>query len=234
MPHYPHSLSRFFTLQNQIKIGTGILLLAFLGVAFTFLSGLHQMLAIVSWNAQAHEATNRLNAVDRKLLDETIKDKASALLLESLLDDVTKLDKLMGAEAKLHLAQFQSSLDNWHGPVAGETAGKLRAQVRELLQAHSQLVTQKQAEAEQLNQRLVITSFALCGLISTLLLIFSGRLTRYITEPTQQMLVAMERVALGEVAPKVAEGQANEFGQMARAFNEMAAKISERQAASRY
>lgn len=233
MPHSSQSLSRFFTLQNQIKIGTGLLLLAFLGVAFTFLSGLHQMLAIVSWNAQAHEATNRLNAVDRKLLDETVKDKASALMLESLLDDVTKLDELLGVEAKPRLAQFHSLLDNWHGQATGETAGKLRGQVRELLQAHSQLVAQKQAEAERLNQRLLVTSLALCALIGTLLLVFSGRLTRHITEPTQQMLVAMERVALGEVAPRVADGQANEFGQMARAFNHMATKISERQTRNR-
>ena len=229
-----HSLSRFFTLHNQIKIGTGVLLLAFFGVAFTFLSGLHQMLAIVSWNAQAHEATNHLNAVDRKLLDETVKEKASALMLESLLDDVVKLNKLLDAETKPRLAQFQSLLDGWHGASAtSETATKLRGQVREMLQAHSQLVTQKQAEAERLNQRLLMTSLALCGLIGTLLLIFSGRLTRHITEPTQQMLVAMERLALGEIAPKVAEGNINEFGQMARAFNHMAAKISERQTRNR-
>ncbi len=228
-----HLLSRLFTLQNQIKIGTGLLLLAVLCATFTFLGGLHQMLAIVSWNAQAHEATNRLNAVDRKLLDDPLKDKASLMLLESLRDDVDKLDKVLSAEAKPRLAQLQSSLDNWQGAGAGETAGKLRGQVRELLQLHGQLIAQKQVEAEQLHRRLLMTSLALCALIITLLFIFSGRLTRHITEPTQQMLVAMERVALGELAPNVADGAANEFGQMARAFNHMATKISERQTRNR-
>ncbi len=227
------SLSRFFTLQNQIKIGMGLLLLAVLCAAFTFLGGLHQMLAIVSWNAQAHEATNRLNAVDRKLLDDPVKDKASLMLLESLRDDVDKLDKVLSAEAKPRLVQLQSSLDSWHGSGMGETAGKLRGQVRELLQLHVQLIAQKQVEAEQLHRRLLMTSLALCALIVTLLFIFSGRLMRHITEPTQQMLVAMERVALGELAPKVADGSANEFGQMARAFNHMATKISERQTRNR-
>jgi diguanylate cyclase (GGDEF)-like protein len=233
MPHYSPSLARFFTLQNQIKIGTGFLLLAFFVAAFTFLTGLHQMLAIVTWNAQAHEATNRLNAVDRKLLDEPAQSKASAVLMESLLDDVAKLDKLLDGEAKPHLAQLQTALGNWTGQATGENAGKLRGQVRELLQAHSQLIAQKQVEAEQLNRRLLVISLALCGLIGTLLLIFSGRLSRHITEPTQQMLVAMERVALGEVAPRVAETHDNEFGQMARAFNQMATKISERQTRNR-
>ncbi|HEX4945065.1 MAG TPA: diguanylate cyclase [Blastocatellia bacterium] len=234
MPHHSHLLTRLLTLQNQIKAGTVILLLAFLFSAFTFLTGLHQMLAIVTWNAQAHEATNRLNAIDRKLLDEMLKDKASTLAIESLSDDVTKLDTLLGADAQPRLAQFQSLLDNWHGQAAvGETAGKLRGQVRELLQSHSHLVAQKQAEAERLNQRLLITALALCGLVGTLLLLFSGRLSRQITEPTQQMLVAMERVALGEVAPKVEERSVNEFGQLARAFNQMAAKLSERQTRNR-
>ncbi|MBL8207409.1 MAG: diguanylate cyclase [Blastocatellia bacterium] len=234
MPHNPHLLSRFLTLQNQIKFGTIFLLFAFVLVAFTFLLGLHQMLAIVSWNAQAHEATNRLNAIDRKLLDDAFKDRASTLALESLSDDVTTLEKLLGQDAKPQLAQFQSLLDNWRATsAAGEPVGKLRAQVRELLQAHTQLVAQKQVEAERLNRRLLISSLALCGFIGTLLLIFSGRLSRHITEPAQQMLVAMERVALGEVAPKVEDRSGNEFGQLARAFNHMATKLSERQTRNR-
>ena len=209
-----------------------LLLLAFVCTAFVFLTGLHQMMAIVSWNAQAHEAAQRLNAMDRKLLDETLKDKASTLVVESLSDDTTKLDKLLSEPARPHLAQLQSLLDNWHG-ASPDTVGKLRGQVRELLQAQGQLVAQKQSEAEKLQQRLLITGITLCVLIGTLLLIFSGRLTRHITEPTQQMLVAMERVALGEAAPRVEERRPNEFGQLARAFNHMAMQLSERQTRNR-
>ncbi len=232
MPHSTPSLARLLTLHNQIKVGTFVLLLAFVGTAFVFLTGLQQMLAIISWNAQAHEATQRLNAMDRKLLDETLKDKANALVRESLADDATRLDKLLSEPTKSHLTQFQSWLDNWHG-AADDTVGKLRGQVRDLLQTQAQLVAQKQAEAERLHQRLLITSLTLCALIVTLLLLFSGRLTRHITEPTQQMLVAMERVAMGEIAPKVEERHADEFGQLARAFNYMALKLSERQTRNR-
>jgi diguanylate cyclase (GGDEF)-like protein len=232
MPDATTLLSRLLTLHNQIRVGTLLLLIAFVCTAFTFLTGLHQMMAIVTWNAQAYEATQRLNAMDRKLLDETLKDKASPLVIESLADDTTKLDKLLSDLARPHLTQLQSLLDNWHG-AAPDTVGKLRGQVRELLQAQAQLVAQKQTEAEKLHQRLLITGIALCLLIGTLLLIFSGRLTRHITEPTQQMLVAMERVALGEAAPKVEEREPNEFGQLARAFNHMAMQLFERQTRNR-
>jgi diguanylate cyclase (GGDEF)-like protein len=229
MPHSTPLLSRLLTLHNQIRFGTFLLLLAFVGTAFIFLTGLQQMLAIVSWNAQAHEATHRLNTMDRKLLDETLQDKARALALDSLLEDATKLDKLLGQEAQPQLMQLQNLLNNWQG----DTVGKLRGQVRELLQSQAQLVAQKQTEAERLHQRLLLTSLVLCVLIGALLLLFSGRLTRHITEPTQQMLVAMERVTMGEVAPKVEERRADEFGQLARAFNYMALKLSERQTRNR-
>jgi diguanylate cyclase (GGDEF)-like protein len=230
------SPARFLTLHNQIKFGTGLLLLAFLCVALTFLSGLREMLAIVSWNAQAHEATNRLHAVDRKLLDEVLNDKAHTIALESLTDEATNLDKLLGEEwqQKERLAQFQSALAHWRGkPDSAEQVGKLRAQVRDLLQAHLQRVAQKQTEAERLHQRLLLTALVLCAFIGVLALLFSGHLARHITEPVQQMLVAMERLALGEVAPHVEDHRANELGQLARAFNQMAARVSERQTKNR-
>jgi diguanylate cyclase (GGDEF)-like protein len=71
------------------------------------------------------------------------------------------------------------------------------------------------------------------SLIGILALLFSGRLTRHITEPVQQLLVAMERVALGDVAPHVEDRSPNELGHLARAFNQMAASISAHQTKNR-
>lgn len=236
MQHNLNLLARFFTLQNQIKFGTILLLLSFLVVALTFLSGLHEMMNIVSWNAQAYEVTNRLHAVDRKLLDEGFGDKARAATLEGLLDETTNLDKLIGADQqqKERLVRLQEVLESWRGQAnSTEVTGKMRGQIRELLQAQAQLVAQKQAAAERLNQRLLITGIALCSLIGILAFLFSGRLARHITEPVQQMLVAMERVALGDIAPHVEDHSPNEMGQLARAFNQMAESISARQTKNR-
>lgn len=236
MQYHPNLLSRFLTLHHQIKFGTIVLLLAFLAVALTFLSGLREMLALVSWNAQANEVTNRLHAVDRKLLGENFSEKAHPIALESLLDETSHLDKLLGAESqqKERLAHLQEALESWHGQAnATEVIGKMRGQIRELLQAHSQLVMQKQTEAERLNQRLFLTAIILCSLIGLVALFFSGRLTRRITEPVQQLLVAMERVSLGDVAPHVEDHHPNELGQLARAFNQMAESLSARQTKNR-
>ncbi len=235
MQHNPNWLTRFFTLHNQIKFGTILLLLACLAVALTFLSGLREMLAIASWNAQANEVTSRLHAIDRKLLDESFSDKAHAIALENLLDETGHLDKLIGAELQPRLSHLQDTTESWRGSAANsaEVVGKMRGQVRELLQAHSQLVTQRQAEAERLFQRLVLTAAILCSLIGILAILFSGRLTHSITEPVQQMLVAMERVSLGDVAPHVEDRHANELGQLARAFNQMAESLSARQTKNR-
>ena len=236
MQHNLNLLTRFLTLHNQIKFGTILLLLAFLAVACTFLNGLHEMLALVSWNAQANEVTNRLYAVDRKLFDETLSDKARTIALENLLDEITNLDKLIGAEPqqKERLVRLQEALVSWHGQSnSGEAVGKMRGQIRELLQAQAQLVAQKQTEAERLNQRSLVTAIVLCSLIGILAWLFSGRLTRRINEPIQQLLVAMERVTLGDVAPHVEDRHPNELGQLAHAFNQMAASLSARQTKNR-
>lgn len=236
MQHHRSLWTRFLTLHHQIKLGTIVLLLAFATVALLFLNGLHDMLGLVSWNARANEATNRLYAVDRRLFDESLSDKARALALENLLDETTQLEKLLGGESpqKERLVRLQEAIASWHGQNNSvEAIGKMRGQIRELLQVQAQLVTQKQTEAERLNQRLLISSLLLCSFIGILAWFFSGRLTRRINEPIQQLLVAMERVTLGDVAPHVADQQPNEFGQLARAFNEMADSLSARQTKNR-
>ncbi|MBS1812467.1 MAG: diguanylate cyclase [Acidobacteria bacterium] len=233
MHHNPNLLSRFLTLHNQIKFGTILLLLAFSAVAVTFLNGLHEMLELVSWNAQANEVTNRLYAVDRKLLDENLSDKARTIALENLMDEANSLNKLLDTDSQQRerLARLQEALGNWQG--RADLVGKMRGQIRELLQSQAQLVTQKQAEAERLHRRLLLTGGILCLLIGGLALLFSGWLTRRITEPVQQLLVAMERVSLGDVAPHVEDQNPNELGQLARAFNQMAESLSARQTKNR-
>lgn len=236
MQHHLSLWTRFLTLQQQIKIGTILLLVALATVAVLFLNGLRDMDGLVNWNAQANEVTNRLYAVDRKLFDEAVSDKARALALENLLDETTQIRKLIGAETqqKERLVRLQEALEGWRGQSNGSDAtGKIRGQIRELLQAHAQLVTQKQTEAERLHQRLLVTLLALCLLIGMLTWMFSGRLTRRINEPIQQLLVAMERVTLGDVAPHVEDRHPNELGQLARAFNEMADSLSARQTKNR-
>lgn len=234
---YQSSLwTRFLTLHHQIKLGTVVLLLALATVAALFLTGLRDMAGLVNWNAQANEVTNRLYAVDRKLFDEALSDKARTMAMESLLDETTHLGVLIGAntQQRERLVRLQEALESWHGQSnTNEALGKMRGQIRELLQSQAQLVTQKQTEAERLNQRLLITSLGLCSLIGLALFLFSGRLTRRINEPVQQLLVAMERITLGDVAPHVADQSPNELGQLARAFNQMADSLSARQTKNR-
>lgn len=221
--------ARLFTLHSQIKFGTSLLLVAMLVLAFTLLRGLNEMLSIATWNAHAYQVTDRLYAIDKKLFDDFAGGKGRAVTAEIIADDLSALQKLSGNEE--HLEQLQAQLKTWHNNPEDTTA-KMRGQVKEMLRTQTQLVAQKQTDAEQLNQRMLLTAIAISLLTGTLALVFSRRLSERINEPVQQMLLAMERLTLGDLAPHVEDKSHDEFGLLANSFNRMALQLSERQNAT--
>ena len=221
--------ARLFTLHSQIKFGSSLLLVAMLVLAFTLLRGLNEMLSIASWNAHAYQVTDRLYAIDKKLFDDFAGGKGRAVTAEIIADDLSALQKLSGNEE--HLEQLQAQLKTWDNNPEDTTA-KMRGQVKEMLRAQTQIVAQKQTEAEHLNQRMLLTAIVISMLTGTLALVFSRRLSERINEPVQQMLLAMERLTLGDLAPHVEDKSHDEFGQLANSFNRMALQLSERQNAT--
>jgi signal transduction histidine kinase len=88
----------------------------------------------------------------------------------------------------------------------------------------------------RLNRELAETRVAI-GLLSALILAAGlgavALLSKVLTRPLREVAAGAQRIAAGELAHRVPEGRRDEIGQLAATFNDMAARIGERDAALR-
>lgn len=218
--------TRLLSLRNQIKVGAFLLILAVSALAFTLLKGLRDTFEIARSNAASQEIADRLYAIDKKLLDEYGSGKSKVLAGESISDDLAKLQKLMGTEERL--SQLQALAEKWN-LTSEETVTKMRGLLKELLRSQAQIVIDRQAEAEKINRQVLITVGLLLLSIGAILILVSQHLSRRISESSQQLLLAMERLSVGDITPQIEDRAHDEFGLLARTFNRMATQLSERQ-----
>ena len=226
----PHSLAtRLLTLRNQIKASSFFLILALLAASFTLLKGMNSLRDVARENAQAQDATNHLYSIDKKLFDDASTSKAKLIAAESIADDIAALRKLGKDEERL--GQLQTLAERWANTQEDATP-LMRGQIKDLLRMQGQFVVESQAQADKLYRETMIAASLLVVLLGLALVLFHQHVAHRITEPVQQMLVAMERLAGGDVAPQVEARSHDELGQLAFAFNAMAEQLSQRQAAT--
>jgi len=238
--------ARILNVRHQLTLSAVLLLSAMLIVAIILAGGLRSLAEALRWNERAHEAVGCLSALDKRvdelataLRPEAASGQSSKLKshLAGMEGEIARLHGLIGDEAAqaARLEQIKRVVDNWRKSfgVGGATASleEIRVTIEAIEQAHSQLIAKRLAEAERLSTQITINVAILCLLIIAVTVVGSQRLARRIVDPINQMMLAAERLALGDLAPRVEEATRDEIGQLARVFNRMAERISEREAA---
>lgn len=249
--------ARLFSIRQQFTAGVIALLAVLLVTAATFAYGLHSVLEHARWLARANEAAATLSRLDQKIngelaaegIGETALSRGQLALLSSVADDLGRLSGLLGEDGAqaARLRQMQEAIDYWRGrdgksglrarlrlSSANTTSAldQLQLLMKELTRAHSQMVTEHARRAESVYLATWLQAGIVLLLSVTFAFVFSRRLAGRVVDPVQQMMLAAERLTLGEVAPRVEDTQRDEVGQLARAFNRMAAHVSEREAAT--
>lgn len=250
--------TRLFSIRHQIAVGVAALLAALLAVALVCAYGLHSLLDQVRRQVRANDAAALLHSLDEKVAREIAPDsrpggqssRGRGGRLNGMADDVARLQDLMSedAEQAARIVRMRGIVDALRGTEGqGGARGRakslgadeadtaleqVQALVADALRAQAQQVATQAREAERLNQKTLLLAVALILLAGTLALLTSRRFAQRLVDPLQQMMLAAERLALGDIAPRVEETRRDEVGQLARAFNKMAAHVSEREAAA--
>jgi diguanylate cyclase (GGDEF)-like protein len=253
--------ARLFSIRHQVTGGALALLAALLAVALVFTLGLRGLLEHARWQARANEVGARLHALDQKLSREiALELRAEAAaggqafrgqigMLNGVADDLARLHDLLGDDAAqtARVRQMQEVVDYWRGrdgqgglrvrarlsaDEAAASLDQMQALAADLARAQAQQVAERSRAAERLSQKTLLEAALIALLAAALALAFSRRLAHRLVDPLQQMMLAAERLTLGHAAPHVLDTQRDETGQLARAFNKMAAHVSEREAAT--
>jgi diguanylate cyclase (GGDEF)-like protein len=253
--------ARLFSISYQITGGTVALLASLLAAAIVFTLGLRGLLDHARWQARVGESAARLRSVECRLSGDFAAElrsgsasgrafRGQAGTLNLVADDLARLHDLCGDNAAqaARLRRVQEIVDRWRG--SGEQSGS-RQRARLSAQEADEMLDQAQAlladvsrarerqaaerlrAAEQLGRRTLLHAGGITLLAAALALSLSRRLARRLVDPLRQMMLAAERLTLGDVAPRVEDTRRDEVGQLARAFNKMAAHVHQREAASR-
>ncbi len=218
--------SRLATFRFQIGLGTFALLLAIFLMATVFFFSFKEMQKLSQSSLQIGGSLEQLFLIDKKISDESNVGKLRANVADFFANDLMILDKL---SANRELLTKLRSVSDRSVPLTEVTINSMRSQVKELIQSQQQLLLQKQHQSESLFLITIFVLLGLCIIISFSAVMFSRKLARNISVPVQQMLLSAERLSLGDIAPRVEEIGNNELSVLARAFNQMTAKMSERQ-----
>ncbi len=218
----PAWVSRLASFRFQIGIGTfAVLFVIFIMAGVSFFS-LKKMQKLNRDSLQISESLDHLYLIDRKISDDSNLTKLRSNANEFLNDDLIKT----GIHSEI-LKDIRSLLD--HAPI---DVTVLRTKFKELITFQQKLILKKHSEIDSLFQFSVMVFLGFSLLISFSIIAFSRKLSRSIIIPVQQMLLSAERLSLGDLAPRVEENSYNELGDLARVFNQMSAKMSERQLAT--
>jgi diguanylate cyclase (GGDEF)-like protein len=260
MPRNSDWSVRILNIRHKITTGVILLLSAMLVVAAFLASGLRRLDEARQWNERAYESVTHLNNLDRLISElETALSVGtganSAAQSEVLLPrftarngiatEIAQLSELLSSDDSqtARLAQFKRKTDfnRWRtlpgsaadaqGGELRQAVGEARATLEEIRIAHTKAMAQHRAETEGLSSALIINVAIFCLFVVAITIIASQRLVRRIVDPISQMMLAAERVMLGDQAPQVEERTNDEIGQLARAFNRMAERIAEREKA---
>ncbi|HZS06331.1 MAG TPA: diguanylate cyclase [Blastocatellia bacterium] len=257
MQRKPDRSARTLNVRNKITLSAILLLGAMLIITALLASGLRTLSNALRWSEQAWEAKARLNTLDRLIgeLGAALHAGAGEAQLPALLTrfsakdgitaEVERIGELIGNDsaqaARLEQLRRRTDVGQWHRLLAsggGASVKEIRAaledahtSVQQISGAHTLAMARRRAETESLSTKLIINAAILCLLVIAITVIASRRLARRIIDPINQMMLAAERLMLGDLAPRVEERTGDEIGQLARAFNRMAERIAEREKA---
>ena len=257
MPRKLDWSARMLNVRNKITLGAVLLLSALLIVAVSLASGLRTLNEALRWNERAQEAATHLNNLDRLTAEletalhggEVSAAQSQALLpyftaRDGLAAEVTRLSDLLGNDqaqaGRLEQLRRKTDISRWRTLLGSGEAGRhdlrraveeIRAAVEEIGAAHTRAVSKHRDETEGLSNTLILNVAIFCLFAIAITVIASQRLVRRIVDPVNQMMLAAERLTLGDLAPRVEERTGDEIGQLARAFNRMADCIAEREKA---
>ncbi len=242
---------RVFNIRNKLTLGI-LLLLSVMLLIFTLLaSELRSLVETLRWQAEAAEIAQQIQLLDKLLTelmlaqgaDEPARAAAASsssyLTRDRLQKELARLRQLADRDRAqaARLEQLERLWNQTHASALNDSSSRatqlagMEALVDELVRAQTQMMRERRIEAESESVKLIINVAILSLLIVALTLVWSQRLVRRIVDPISQMMLAAERLTMGELAPRVAERSRDEIGQLARAFNRMAERISEREMA---
>jgi diguanylate cyclase (GGDEF)-like protein len=249
--------ARVLNIRNKITLGAVLLLSAMLIVAALLANGLRTLSEALRWHQRAGEITAHLTTLDRltgEIEAALHNGEDNAAHLQALLPRFTAKDGIAGEVARLselvegdsaQLARLdqlrrKTEINRWRTLLGAGEAGssdrrrtieEIRATLEEIELAHTKAVARARSEIEGLSNTLIINVAILCLLVIAITIIASQRLVRCLVDPINQMMLAAERLMLGDLAPRVEERTGDEIGQLARTFNRMAERIAEREKA---
>ncbi len=257
MPRKPDWSARMLNIRNKITLGAVLLLSALLIVTVSLAGGLRTLNEALRWHERAQEAAAHLNNLDRLTAEletalhgsEISAAQSQALLpyftaRDGLAAEVTRLgDRLSDDPAqagRLEQLRQRTDISRWRTLLGAGEAGRndlrravaeIRSTVEEIGTAHARAINKHRDEIEGLSNTLILNVAIFCLFVIAITVIASQRLGRRIVDPVSQMMLAAERLTLGDLAPRVEERTNDEIGQLARAFNRMADRIAEREKA---
>ncbi|HWQ36084.1 MAG TPA: diguanylate cyclase [Blastocatellia bacterium] len=249
--------ARVLNIRNKILLGTVLLLSAMLIVAALLANGLRTLSEALRWHERAGEITAHLTSLDRltgeieaALHDETDNAARLQALLprftakDGIAAELARLSELFEGDsaqmARLDQLRRRTEINRWRTLLSAGDAGssdrrraveEIRAALEEIELAHARAVARARSEIEGLSNTLIINVAILCLLVIAITIVASQRLVRRLVDPVNQMMLAAERLMLGDLAPRVEERTGDEIGQLARTFNRMAERIAEREKA---
>ncbi len=242
---------RVFSIRNKLTLGSLLLLSAMLLISALLASELRSLIETLRWQAEATESLQRFQSLDKLLTElmvaqgaheaaRTATAPSSAYLTRDRLQkELMQLRELAGGDRAqmARLEQLERLWSQTHTSALNDSSNRvtqlagMRGLIDELVRAQTQMMHARRIEAESESIKLIINVAILSLLIVALALVWSQRLVRRIVDPIGQMMLAAERLTMGDWAPRVEERGRDEIGQLARAFNRMAERISEREMA---
>jgi diguanylate cyclase (GGDEF)-like protein len=242
---------RVFNIRNKLTLGTLLLLSVMLLISTLLASELRSLVETLRWQAEAAEIAQQIQLLDKLLTELMLAQGAgeparaaaasssSYLTRDRLQKELARLRQLADGDRAqaARLEQLERLWNQTHTSALNDSSSRatqlaeMQALIDELVRAQTQMMRERRIEAESESVKLIINVAILSLLIVALTLVWSQRLVRRIVDPISQMMLAAERLTMGELAPRVAERSRDEIGQLARAFNRMAERISEREMA---
>jgi two-component system OmpR family sensor kinase len=146
----------------------------------------------------------------------------------------------LGTAPGLDVGVLQGAADEWLGIAAGDTSAPLAVSIVRLTDPRSGAtlgaiqVGTSLAESDRVAQMLLLVVAVGFGLVLVAAAVVGPRLTRLGLQPLRTMASASRELADGNLSARVATSDVqDEVGELARAFNEMAARLEANFAAQR-